>query len=245
MNNSLPLKFGIGFFAGLCAALFPRVIAELATASNSDVITLFSWNYVVLSLVFASLIGVVIAILQWEVKSAPKDIFMSALAIPGLLSGALNTAASVKGLEQVETEMRLYENTLQQDFQIPTLEPSALVPISKLMLPASGDQRFGFAFISTAHAGEGEFHRVANHGIGVRKRAPEYVVVLQQAGSKEDAEAKAATLRSKTPVKIFRDKNKRYFVTTASGSQSKANALIEAVRLKKTKGLNAAIMENK
>ena len=79
----------------------------------------------------------------------------------------------------------------------------------------------------------------------MRKRAPEYVVVLQQAGSKEDAEAKAATLRSKTPVKIFRDKNKRYFVTTASGSQSKANALIEAVRLKKTKGLNAAIMENK
>jgi len=87
MTKSLPLKFGIGFVVGLCAALFPRLIAELATASESDAVALFRQNYIFLSLVFAVLIGAVITILEWEDSRSPKDIFMLALAIPCIMSG--------------------------------------------------------------------------------------------------------------------------------------------------------------
>lgn len=246
MTHSLLMKFGIGFVAGLCAALFPRVIAELATVSESDVITLFSFNYLVLSLVFAVLVGVVIAILEWGVESSPKNIFMSALAIPGILSGALNTSASVKGFEQAEKELRLYETTLQQDFDIPMLSPAVLEPIGDAW-PVDTNQSYVPAalFISSAQAAESGFHRVTDYGIGIRKAGPAYVVVLDQAQSREDAEAKAAALRNKTPVRIFRDNRDRYFITTSSGPQTKTNALIEAVRLKKEKGVQASLMQVK
>ncbi len=245
MIISLPIKFGIGFTAGLCAALFPRVIAELATANGSDVVSLFSFSYIVLSLIFAAIIGVVIMILEWEVKSSPKDIFMSALAIPGILSGALNTAASVKDLEQVEKEKQRYENILQQDFQIRTLEPAALEPVSDATFPGSRTGRQVSVLISNAYAAESGFRHVADYGIGVRRGAPKYVVVLDEAQSKQEAEAKATALRNKIPVKIFRSANNRYFITTSSVPESKSNALLEAIRLKREKGLNASLMEVK
>jgi hypothetical protein len=73
MTKSLPLKLAVGFIAGLCAALCPRLFAALATSGNGEVVALFRLNYVLLSLVFAAFIGVVIMILEWEGSRPPED----------------------------------------------------------------------------------------------------------------------------------------------------------------------------
>jgi len=245
MTKSLYFKFGIGFVAGLCAALFPRLIAALATPGESEFVALFNWNYILLSLMFAALIGVVIAILEWEAVSSPKDIFMSSLAIPGILSGALNTAVSVNGLEQAEMENRVFETTLEQTFDIPTLMPATLTPLSKAIPSGSKGHQFSLFFINDAHAENRDFYRVVDYGFGIRKSRRSYVVVLDQARTREEAETKAAALRNSTPVKIFRDNSNRFFITTSSGPQNKANALNEAVRLKKKRGLTPSLLEIK
>ncbi len=88
MKLSRPLKFCIGLFAGLCASLFPRLVAELATPNTGDTFVLFSQNYLLLSLVFSIFIGAVITIFEWGITRSPKDIFMPALAVPAILPGA-------------------------------------------------------------------------------------------------------------------------------------------------------------
>lgn len=240
MTKTLPLKFAIGFVAGLCAALFPRLIAELATSGNGDseVIALFRFNYVFLSLVFATLIGMAIMIFEWESSRSPKDVFMSALALPAILSGALNTTTSVTDLKQAELEKTAYENTLQRKFQIPTREPAMLMPISKM-------DSLNIFFINNAYADSENYHQSVDYGISLRKNQSSYVVVLDEATSKNEAEAKATTLRDHLSVKIFQDNSRRFFITTNSGPQNKTNALLEAVRLKEEKGLSPSLMKIK
>jgi MFS family permease len=93
------LKLFIGFVAGLCAALFPRLTAALATQGSN--LIFFPLSYVVLALVFAMLIGVVVMILGWRVPAKPSDTFMMALGIPALLTGALNATLDTNMLQNL------------------------------------------------------------------------------------------------------------------------------------------------
>lgn len=245
MNNHLHhvLKFCVGFVAGLCAALFPRLIAELTISSENNVVTLFTQDYIVLSIVFAVLIGAVTTIIEWEDSGSPKDIFMKSLAIPGIISGALNTTLSVNDLEKAELDKADYQKIIEQKYNIGIMPQSILTPLKQATSSGVVGHQLSLFFISNAQANSGNFYRVSDLGIGIRNSQQYFLVVLDQARSREEAETKGTDLRSRIPVKITEISRNRFIITTNSGPQNKKNALLEAVRLKKEKGLNPSLME--
>jgi MFS family permease len=243
MKHSRPLKFGIGLFAGLCASLFPRLVAELTTPDTGEALILFSTNYLLLSLVFSIFIGVVITIFEWDTSRSPKDVFMSALAIPAILSGALNTTATVSNIKQLNEENDNYQQTIQSLTEIPTLPPTALTPVTWMFHDKKDRSWSNFSLVSEAYAAKAGVQQVMNYNLGVMKAQPYYMVVLGQANTKQEAEQKAAELREKTPVSIFRNSNNTYIITTKSGQQKKSTALQEAIRLKTQQGLQPSLQQ--
>jgi hypothetical protein len=163
------------------------------------------------------------------------------------MSGALSTTTSVNEIEQVTKDNAAYELRLEQAYEIPWIDadtdPVMLTPLSSLSSSGAENYQLSSFFISNAQADSGGFYRVGSYGFGIRKNQQSYVVVLGRATSRSDAEAKAASLQRNIPVKIFRDDKNRFFITTSSGSQTKANALLEAVRLKKERGLSPSLMK--
>ncbi len=242
MKQSRPLKFGIGLFAGLCASLFPRLVAELTTPDIGETLVLFSTNYILLSLVFSIFIGVVITIFEWETTRSPKDIFMSALAVPAILSGALNTTATVSNIKQLNEENNNYQQTIQSLTEIPTLPPATLTPVTWIEEDIMQNSFPDFSLISEAHAATAQVQPVMNYNFGVVKPQPKYMIVLDQASTKQEAEQKAAVLRQKTPVSIFKSSNNSYIITSG-GQKTKGAALNEAVRLKTQKGLQPSLQQ--
>lgn len=243
MKLSRPVKFGIGLFAGLCASLFPRLVAELTTPNSGEPLILFSQNYLLLSLVFSIFIGIVITIFEWETARSPKDIFMSALAVPAVLSGALNTTATVSNIKQLNIENSNYQKTIQELMEIPTLPAASITPITRVTPSTPESHALGFSLVSTAYANPPANVRPASRfNLGVVQAQSNYVVVLDQAGSLADAKNKAAVLQQKTPVKIVKSNN-TYLIVTASGKQNRTNALNEAVQLKSQQGLRPSLQE--
>lgn len=256
MNKSHLLKFFIGFIAGLCAALFPRLIAELST--SSDVVTLFEPNYIKLSLLFAMLIGAVTAIFEWESNRIPKDVFMSALAIPGIMSGALSTSASVQDFASVEAENIKYVRIIEQSMGIPTLGhlPTTQdqiippLPTREIHGTQSSTQAhktaLAFSLISPAYAYDTKSQSLQqNLGVSIRKRRESFVIVLDQAQSAEEAETKVLELSEQLPVEIYAKDDNQFFVITKDGPQSKADALIDAIEVKNAMGLSPSLLKVK
>ncbi|TKB10857.1 hypothetical protein [Desulforhopalus sp. IMCC35007] len=240
MKQSRPLKFSIGLFAGLCASLFPRLVAELTTPGNGEALSLFNQNYLILSIVFSIFIGVVITIFEWDTSRSPKDIFTSALAIPAILSGALNTTATVNDIKKLQQENSSYQKTIQSISEIPILPAVIPEPMGNDLSQKKND--ITFSFVSPAYAAPDTIQR-AGFNFGVMKAQTSYVVVLDQASSRQEAEQKAGALRQKIPVKILKISSNSYLITTMSGRQNKAEALGEATRLKMTKGLQPSLQE--
>ena len=65
------LKFFIGFVAGLCAVIAPRMLAALTVPVKDEKIIFFSFDYVVVSLAFSIMIGAVIMIIEWRQPKKP------------------------------------------------------------------------------------------------------------------------------------------------------------------------------
>lgn len=239
MKYSRPLKFGIGLFAGLCASLFPRLVAELTTPDSNGTLVLFSTNYLLLSFVFALFIAIVITILEWETKNSPKDIFMSALAVPAVLSGALNTTATVGDIKQLQNENSSYIQYIENTEKIETLPPTSLTPITYNGLKEKSG--FSFSLVQEAYAATANAAPMRTYNLGVQRQS-QYRVILGQANSKEEAERMAAQLEQKTPVSIFRNSNGTYVITSQGVKQNKGAALNEALRLKQ-KGLSPSLQQ--
>ncbi len=95
--------FGIGFTAGLCAALFPRV-APLITRGTDVNIQLLHTDYLIVTLVFSAIIGAVTMWIYWGTHNNPQTLFMAALGIPSLLSGGFNMTDSTEVIRQQQQQ---------------------------------------------------------------------------------------------------------------------------------------------
>ena len=80
-------KFMIGFIGGFCAAIFPRMMAALALFDSGDVV-LISAGYISVAIIFATLIGAVVMIMEWGVAKEPSATFMTALGLPETISSS-------------------------------------------------------------------------------------------------------------------------------------------------------------
>ena len=100
MTISRPIyKFLIGFIAGFCAALFPRLTALLLVSDVQESLNILSTGYILVSALFATLIGAIIMIMEWNVAKEPRTTFMAALGIPALITGSINTVDTTKALD--------------------------------------------------------------------------------------------------------------------------------------------------
>lgn len=127
--------------------------------------------------------------------------------------------------------------------EIPTLPPASITPITRVTPSTLGKHTFGFSLVSTAHANPpATIHLASRFNLGVAQVQTNYVVVLDQATSLQDAKSKAAVLQQKTSVKIVKSNN-TYLIVTASGKQNRTNALNEAVQLKSQRGLRPSLQE--
>ncbi len=236
MTTSPLLKFFIGFVAGLCAAIVPRLMPVLS--SERGEFNLFPASYVAASLVFGTLIGAVMMIVEWGQSHAPKDTFMTALAVPGLLSGSINMAIGVNELQQTDQEnQKLIEQLLEaEDIKIDPVAP----PHADAGEPGAQTSSLLDFLVPSAHAA-GASIPVSNYlGFGIIQQR-HYVVVLSKTATEAQARSRLERLQHEGVPDLRVIRAGPSFLVIQGAPLNQANAALAAVRLKKRYGVEPAV----
>jgi len=241
------LKFAIGAVASLCAVLVPRLLASLATRDQAN-ITFITREYAELAVLLSSLVGIVVAILEWRVPRAPRDTFMTTLGIPAILAGALSANQNAGALQSATRTQELLADKLGQASGIAIESPTTTGPgksgqehgqlIDVLVPPvyASSAQTTGRPI-------------AAPSSLAIRINQPQYLIVLDRAVTRQEAETKASQLTQRLaatpgqplPVQV-QQQDAEFLVVVGGGAHTKADALLEAIRVKNTYHLNPTLV---
>lgn len=236
MKENAVFKFFVGFVAGLCAALIPRLSAVLASGSSIEVI---NKPYVLASLVFAILIGAVIMILEWGKSRSPADMFMSALALPALLSGSLNTAEGVHASKLAAQDNLELTNALEKSEQIKTLPYQKIIPLGKTAInPTVSPSSLEFNLISKAYADD-ITNRKTDFNLGIKVITPSYYIVIDKAETESEAQNKMAALHPQAPdASIVKGSDGSFFVIASPDPAPRSKAVLDVIKLKRRLGPN-------
>ena len=236
------VKFVIGFFAGMCAAFIPRLGAFFTTGTGH--VTVFPTDFIIVGAVFGALIGGIIVILEYGMPKTPRDTFIAALGVPALLAGALNTASNTNELTDVARQQSTLTQALVRQLDIPILLPAAtsLQPLT----PSSSDGtgwRDWIPGVGRAHAADTPARGgAAGFNPAIQVQQQQYVIVLDEAKSKEQALARAKELRAKVPQAQAVQAGQGYLVIQGGAPKSETAALLDAVRLKNETGLQPKLL---
>lgn len=238
-------KFLIGFTAGFCAAIFPRLTAQLLVSGGEEGLAILSPGYLVCSAVFASTIGAVIMIMEWHVPKEPRVTFMAALGIPAIITGSFNTLDSTRALnEQMSLNTRLaneVERTTDLDIiRSRTFEPLGPEDSSSL----DKDMPFGLQWIPTAAAADDPFAPKPRFRINpsITPAEARYVIVLDRRPTQAAALARASELNESIPAQAMAT-DQGFLIIKRSEPTNKADALIEALRIREQTQLHADVLE--
>ena len=247
-------NFVIGTIGGLASVFLPRMMLLLSIDTEpapERYISLIPWDFVWLGLGFGIVVGAICAILEHGGAEQPKAVFMTALGIPALLSGVLNTTSATSKLQRVEHEkvavLRAVGNQadISQE-RVNTIEPlGASSPSPGPGSPVSSRQRF-FWFVTPAYAQSpaappAEARNRFDPGIQIRR--PVYVVALRRAGSHEEAVRLARALQKDIPTAQAVKTDQGYFVVDSLTPRSEASALLDAIQLKSRRGFNPSLLQ--
>jgi hypothetical protein len=241
MNKHI-LDFLIGCFAALCAVFVPRMVAMLN--GNTADLQFFHSSYVVLGAAFSFVIGVITAIFEQYKHKSAAETFITALGIPALLAGALNTGTATSSLQSLATDNRKLTNALQQRSGIPVEEgTTAIVPLQFVPDKSSQSdiQIIPSAMAQTMVSQPG--NDALNFGIRVEQKA--YVVVLDKTGSREEALGKAAELRKIIPSATVVQSNQDFLVVDSAKPSNKSDALLKALDLQDKTGRRTYLLQVK
>jgi hypothetical protein len=216
-------NFGIGALAALTAALFPKLLPVLVGTGAENELVWFSVQFLAACLVFAVLVGAVVAVFEADHPRPPRQTFQAALGIPALLAGALNTG-------MVANDMGDDIHRLQQ-----ALEASAALPIEEVGVrqPAvpPAVRPAGMAGRSLAQ-------------LGVQGQAS-YYVVLGRAPSEAAARQQARDLavgHRGLELHVVALPGGAYAVATTPRPQTRTDALVEGAELKRQSGLEPVLV---
>jgi hypothetical protein len=227
-------KFTIGFVAALCAAFVPRLGAMLAPGTSAS-ITFLTVEYVIGALIFAVLIGAVIIIFEHNIPRQAKDTFIAALAIPALIAGTFNTADGVRQIDRLAERNGDLARVLAQQAQIPRSDaPIEIRPIApQAMVPSGTNLPSHFRMVTVAYAVEQVSPPTGRSStlLGVQIQQPNYVIVLDQAQTKDQALLRVIELRAKVPQAQAVQTDKGFLIIQGAPRPEGA-AVLEAVRLK-------------
>ncbi len=230
------IKFFIGFVAGLCAALMPKLFAILGMTNSS--LEVLSTNYIITAIIFSALIGAIIMFLEWnEENRAPKDTLMTALALPSLLSGALNTADIAKVADDVNKKNMELTTQLVKKADIVTLPPTTIKPIS--LIKPSNSTSWSFKIISIAEAASEPTYQIADLdlGLGINPKLQQTHIVLAEEATLEEAQAKAATIKEQVVnATIVQAADGHYLILSNSIPVDKSQAVLDVIELQQRLG---------
>ena len=236
-------NFTIGFFASLCAVFVPRMLAMLN--SNGNEIQLLPVNYVIVGMLFSLIIGGVTAILEQAKNRTPAERFVSALGIPALLAGALNTGTASVDLRNSETNNQKLTAALQKQSGIRINDDAATI---RPLQPVRDEQgRFDFSLIPSAHARD-DASPVAQRGgssLGIQVEQKPYVVVLEKSKNEAEALKKAEKLRKTVPNATAVQSGENYLVIDGTETRTKSDAMLRAIELKNETKLKPYLLQVK
>lgn len=234
------VNFLIGFFASICAVFVPRMMSML---NNSEQVRHFDTGYIVVGLLFALVIGVITVIFEQTKSKTAAETFMTALGIPALLAGTINTGMAGDALDKSATTNNKLIESIQRQNSIP--EDAAEIHFLQAD-PGNSSSHFDFHLIPSAHAEEvtapdngGELN------LGIRIEQKPYVVVLEKTDDRAKAFSKASELRKVAPQATVVQSGQEYLVIDSPQKREKSEALFAAIQLKEKARLNPRLLQVK
>jgi hypothetical protein len=240
-------KFIIGFVAGFSAAIFPRLTALLLMAGADSGLEIISAGYLLISVLFAVMIGAVVTIMEWGVLREPHSTFMTALGIPAIITGSFNAVDGARQLELQSNTNSALTTQLEQmlDIRVMPSDASSIQPISindnRPQAPATG---MSFSLIPAAHAADFEIKEQPRFRVNPSIQAQEnrYVVVLDKRPTRSAAIARANELNSKLPAQaVISDHG--YLIIYRKSPTSRSEAVLDAAQIQQKYELATEILE--
>lgn len=236
------MLFGVGFTAGLCAALFPRLAPMIAQSADVN-IKLLHMDYLIVALVFSAIIGMVIMWFYWGTEHKPQTLFMVALGIPSLLSSSLNMNDSTKTIAQQQQVRQQLEVKLQRSSSIETLNNDDAPEKIKDEVSSLRHDLGDYLGIARAHAGSNDTDKTDfNPGIQTQTGRDAYVVVLAKAPRAQDLASPKRQYESLNieGVKII-ETERGFYLVAGKRHRTRLGALTEALDIKEKAGSNKSI----
>lgn len=229
------MLFGVGFTAGLCAALFPRLAPMMARGADVN-IQLLHLDYIIVALLFSAMIGVVMMWFYWGTSHKPQTLFMAALGIPSLLSSSFNMTESTEVIRQQQQQQQRLEKTVQELSGIEILNEGAPAKVEGGGMSGLWD----YLGVARAYAADGEQHTPVhfNPGIQTQGENARYMVVLADAPDQVQlAELERRYQQRNIPgLKVIKT-DQGYYLVAGESHRTKAGAYTEALSLKQKTGI--------
>jgi hypothetical protein len=218
-------------------------MAALGTDEKGDKLSLFSEDYLILVLVFAGLVGLAMMMIEWRVPAQPRETFMRALGLPALVMGALNTTLDARKLSELaETKERL-STALARQADIPIIAPTPIPGASGLLPEPLGPWLGPFEARPAYAQARRPVEQKPAFDPGIRIREPQYLITIDRAATEAEAREKANRLRARIPeIDVVRGRD-GYLVVTSPQARPRAEAILEAIRLKERHGLRPSLWE--
>lgn len=246
--------FSIGFSAGLIAAFFPRLFTFVSVQTATMEINFFTSDFLIASTVFGAIIGISMMWLYWGEETTSKNLYMAGLALPAVLSGAINmSSATVSGqanIAELDKQYQQLESNLQDlsgISEIPTVEfdsGDGLSYIDTNLFPLLG--------IKSAHAEESFFKTTAdekfNPGIKFNANAElrQYYIILDKSTDKELIDGRLDAYSSTLLIpELHIKKSKNDYYILQKIPRTKSAGLMEIIRLKRHYGIEAKLVRAK
>jgi len=254
------IVFLVGLTAGYIATTLPPLITYLSVSEQSLELSFFSGEYFYASSLFAVVIGISMVWLNYGKKETTKNLFMTALALPSVISGAVNmSSTTVNGeasLKEMESHSLAIEKSLQEvmgvsDVPVLNFVGQIFEEVNSLSQPNEPRQSsFAIPFINDAYAAEDRENESASMAMGIqfdsRTQQKNYIVIVDQS---DDLDLMKTRLESYSQVllisnlKIKRTKSTYYIIQDIP--RTKSFSLIEVLRLNKNYGLQASLAKIK
>lgn len=236
------ITFLIGAFAGACAVFVPR-IGGLLVIEDMTRVTIFPVPFIAVGLIYAAIIGAVVAIMYHGVASTPRHTFVAALGIPALLAGALTTGSQTGVVKNLQANNSALAEVARKSEDIKKFEaPFEIVPLdlksNSLRSPGSRiHELFG---IGTALAEEPANPKRPWGGLGaVQVREPTYAVIIKTVDA-NSAFQTANKLKQQYPEAQAIKTPDGFGVYTSTKPES--FAVLEAVKIKQESGFQTQLM---
>lgn len=192
-------NFGVGAFAGLCAAVLPRLAAVIgASANNAPAVEMdaFRTSYILASVSFAFVIGFGAMIWEWNSRSSPRQTLVAALGLPALFAGALNSVAISSNATRLGEELQRITDKYAEDngiqlqtssMQLPSRDPNDSFWNRYIVVTAYAQDKLVEPQISKAALRE-------SVDLGIYRQRIYWIVLDNNASTRQDAERKVKDL---------------------------------------------------